>query len=276
MKAGLNLHIRYLMKLPALLTAFSIMLLMCSCSLDKNTSADAGDESVRASESRSMATEKTSDKPVQLTMFSTVPGGHEKEEDNEIREIIAGKTGVQVLEVWLEGQNCRNVIDSLLENNNITDYLYVNERLDEFYEHGMLVAWDDYIEKYPNIRNLYTEEEWDLLRQADGHIYSVNIPGGPAWPEDIMEGRVVTNKAGFAVTTCCKDPDTAFRFINDILSEEILELRFWGIEGVDYLVNVDGSYYRTREMNDNWNDKEYGIKHVCSYTLMPGAGILDT
>ncbi|MCR4768281.1 MAG: hypothetical protein K5875_10020 [Saccharofermentans sp.] len=78
------------------------------------------------------------------------------------------------------------------------------------------------------------------------------------------------------MTTGCKDPDTAFRFINDILSEDILELRFWGIEGVDYLVNVDGSYYRTREMNYNWNDKDYGIKHVCSYTLMPGAGILDT
>lgn len=250
MKVKLNSHIRNLMKLPALLLAFSLVLLMCSCTLDKNH-----------------------DQPVQLTMFSTVPG-YEKSTDNEIRKLIAEKTGVQVFEIWMIGQNIRNPIDSLLDNNMITDYLYVNERLDEFYEHGMLVAWDDYIEKYPNIKKLYTEEEWDQLRQADGHIYSVNIPGGPASPEDFMEGCVLTNKAGFAVTTSCKDPDTAFRFINDIISEEILKLRFWGIEGVDYLVDKDGSYYRTSEMNDKWNDTDYEINHVCSYTMLPVVGVM--
>lgn len=203
-------------------------------------------------------------------MFSISPG-YEKTEDNEIRELIAEKTGVKVVEIWETGQYTRNVIDGLLDSGTLTDYLYVSGRLDEFYEQGLLVAWDEYIDKYSNIKNLYTDEEWNLLRQSDGHIYSINIAGGPVWTEAVIEGQDITNKAGFAVTTSCKDPDIAFKFINDILSEEIIDLRFWGIEGVDYLVSVDGSYYRSPEMTDNWNDEDYGIKHVCQYILMPGA-----
>ena len=30
---------------------------------------------------------------------------------------------------------------------------------------------DDYIEKYPNIKKLFTDLEWEKLRQDDGHIY---------------------------------------------------------------------------------------------------------
>ena len=261
----------YLMKLPALLIAVSVLFLMCSCSFETGESADTGDGVLQASESVSVTTRKTPEKPVKLTMFSTELG-KEKAEDNEIRNLIAAKTGVSVVEIWETGQYSRNVIDGLLQAGTLADYLYVSGRLDEFYEQGYLVAWDEYIEKYPNIRNLYTEDEWDMLRQADGHIYSVNIPDGPVWSDAVIEGSNLTNKAGFAVTTCCKDPDIAFRFINDILSEEILELRFWGIEDVDYKINIDGSYYRTREMTDNWNDEEYGVHHVCQYILMPGAG----
>ena len=39
------------------------------------------------------------------------------------------------------------------------------------YDAGALVPLDDYIEKYPNIKNLFTELEWEKLRQDDGHIY---------------------------------------------------------------------------------------------------------
>lgn len=203
-------------------------------------------------------------KPVVLTMFS-IALGKEKSEDNKIRNLITEKTGVQVTEVWMEGQYSRNVIDGWLETPKLPDYMYINERLDEFYDHGLLVAWDPYLEKYPNIKNLHTDEEWDLLRQSDGKIYSVNIPGGP-FTED---PNSITNTWGFVVTTSCKDPETAFKFINDILSEEIMDLRFWGIEGVDYLKDNDGTHYRTKEMADMWENEEYGVTHVCEYALMP-------
>ncbi|WP_185752583.1 hypothetical protein [Butyrivibrio sp. AE2032] len=256
------------LKLAVLPVVFSMLLLMCSCSSDQGVVTAAGDGSVSVSESVSVTTKKITEQPVKLTMFA-MESDKEKKDDNEIRELIASKTGVKVSEIWMTGQYFRNVIDGLLESEKLTDYIYVNERLDEFYERGLLVAWDGYIEQYPNIRNLYTEEEWDMLRQADGHIYSVNIPDGFVCSDARIEGSELTYKAGFAVTTSCKDPDIAFKFINDILSEDIMELRFWGIKGVDFIVNVDGSYYRDREMTDNWNNEDYEVEHICQYRLMP-------
>ena len=51
----------------------------------------------------------------------------------------------------------------------------------QLYDAGALVALDDYIDKYPNIKNYFTEQEWDQLRQDDGHIYWIpqfsNIKG---------------------------------------------------------------------------------------------------
>ena len=44
----------------------------------------------------------------------------------------------------------------------------------QLYDAGALVALDDYIDKYPNIKEFLTDEEWDKLRQDDGHIYWIN------------------------------------------------------------------------------------------------------
>ena len=252
-------------KLLVLIPALVALLLNCSCSMDNVTEATS-----ESSATVSRITEKEPDPPVRLGMFSDTLG-KEKSNDNEIRKLIAEKTGVEVVEVWLTGQTIQNVYDGLLQARTLPDFVYFRERLDEFYEEGLLVAWDTYIEQYPNIKSLYSDEEWDLLRQSDGHIYSVNIPGGLIWSGDEVVENGIYNKAGFAVSVNCKDPDVAFKFINDILSDEIMDLRFWGIEGTDYLVNADGSYYRTREMTDNWNDEEYGIEHVCQYVMMPQA-----
>ena len=41
----------------------------------------------------------------------------------------------------------------------------------QLYEAGALGPLDDYIEKYPNIKKLFTDLEWEKLRQDDGHIY---------------------------------------------------------------------------------------------------------
>ena len=38
----------------------------------------------------------------------------------------------------------------------------------QLYEAGALVALDDYLDKYPNIKNFYSDAEWDKVRQDDG------------------------------------------------------------------------------------------------------------
>ena len=82
-------------------------------------------------------------------------------------------------------------------------------------------------------------------------------------------GDTLNQSSGVSITTSCKDPDKAAKFLNDILDQEIHNLRFWGVEGVDYLVDDDGMFYRTDEMRAQAADTDYKANHMCGYTYLP-------
>ncbi|MGN0386454.1 MAG: sugar ABC transporter substrate-binding protein [Lachnospiraceae bacterium] len=389
------------------------------------------------------------DEIVNYTMFIAMPGS-EINDGNEIQNIIAEKTGVKVKETWLTGQTAAEAVGSILASGDLPDFIDGGDGMMQLYDAGVLVPWDEYIEKYPNIKELYSDEEWESFRQKDGHIYWANVfcntygesmatghndeafwiqcrvlewagypeiktldqyfdlleryaaanptmeDGTPVipytmlcedwryfcienapeflagYPNDgsvivdtntmkivdyntipeakeyfsilneeyskgiidtefatqtydeyiakLSTGRVLgmcdqwwdfaytvndifvqqnlddigcnyvplgltleegkeqmwhvygdtlNNSSGVAVTTSCADPDRAFRFLNDVLDQEIHDLRFWGVEGVDYLVDEDGMYYRTQEMRDKWADSAYQAEHRCVYSYLP-------
>ncbi|SDI18321.1 putative aldouronate transport system substrate-binding protein [Pseudobutyrivibrio sp. 49] len=386
----------------------------------------------------------------EFTAFFAVPGS-EINDDNEIQQIIAEKTGCKVKETWLTGQTAEEAIGTLIAGGEYPDFVEAGNGSVQMYEAGALVALDDYIDKYPNIKEYFTEQEWDQLRQSDGHIYwipqfsniygeerscthndeafwiqarvlewagypkietmdeyfdlieayneanptmadgtTANIPytilcddwryfcleNAPefldGYPNDgsvivdpeklqiidynttdtavkyfkklneeyhkgivdpesftqtydeyiakISSGRVlgmidqwwdfaytgedaiksagldeqgcqyvplpitiekgmknqwhnsggVLNVAsGLAITTSCKDVEGALQFVNDLLDQDIHDLRFWGVEGTDYLVGDDGLYYRTPEMRKQASDTAYKASHTCSYSYFP-------
>ena len=78
-----------------------------------------------------------------------------------------------------------------------------------------------------------------------------------------------TISSGLAITKSCEDVDAAFQFVNDILEQDIHDLRFWGVEGEDYLVDDDGLYYRTEDMRIQCADTEYKASHLCGYSYFP-------
>ena len=82
-------------------------------------------------------------------------------------------------------------------------------------------------------------------------------------------GDELNTASGCAVTTACKDPELAFKFLNSLLDQEIHDLRFWGVKDVDYKVDDKGCYYRTEEMRENWKSDSYKAKHSCEYSYMP-------
>ncbi|SFP81789.1 putative aldouronate transport system substrate-binding protein [Butyrivibrio proteoclasticus] len=106
----------------------------------------------------------------EFSAFFAVPGT-ELDEDNVVREMIADATGVKVNEKWLENQIAYDAIDDLLESGEYPDFVDAGEESVRMYEAGALVALDDYIDKYPNIKELFSQRQWDSLRQSDGHIY---------------------------------------------------------------------------------------------------------
>lgn len=380
-----------------------------------------------------------------FTAFFNVPG-ETRDEDNDIKNIIAKKTGAKCEEIWLVGQTADEAISSYIASGDYPDFISGSVRL---MEAGALIPLDTYWDAYPNIKNYMTEDEWDLLRQEDGHIYwmpqfgvvkgkssdvihegeafwvqtrvlkwagypQVNTveeyfalledymeanpetPSGEAnipftilcddwryfclenppqfldgYPNDgccmvdpvrhkvmdynvtptakryfqilneeykkgmvdpesfvqsyseylnklstgrvlgfvdqwwqfaydinnvlqeqdiegcgyvplpitidegirnqwhVQRGNEIDTSEGIAITTSCSDIEGALQFLNDLLDDEIMKLRFWGVEDLDYLVDENGVFYHTEQQRDRTKDALLGASHFCVYSYFP-------
>ena len=163
------------------------------------------------------------------------------------------------------------------------------QKLNEEYNKGMIDVefatqiYDEYIAKLSTGAVLGMCDQWwdfaytvnDVFKQQGLDLQGCNyVPLGLTIDEG-MDNRwhtyddTLNNSSGVAVTTSCENIDAAFKFMNDILDQEIHDLRFWGVEGVDYLVDEDGLYYRTEEMRMQAADTAYQASHLCNYSYLP-------
>ena len=385
----------------------------------------------------------------EFTAFFAVHGS-EINDDNEIQQIIADKTGVKVKETWLTGQTAEEAVGMMITGGELPDFICGGSGQSQLYDADVLVALDDYLDDYPNIKNFFTQQQWDQLRQDDGHIYWIpqfsNIKGEEKvcthndeafwiqarvlkwadYPEirtmdqyfDLIEryneanptmedgtenipytilcddwryfclenapqfldgypndgscivdpetltvidynttdtavkyfqklneeyqkgivdpesftqtydeyiaklstgrvlgmidqwwdfaytagdaikqagldaqgcdyiplpitidesvknqwhcsGGVLNVSDGLAITTSCEDVEAALQFVDDLLSQDIHNLRFWGVEGVDYNVDDNGEFYRTEEQRTRAVDTAYKASHTCTYSYFP-------
>ena len=383
----------------------------------------------------------------EFTAFFGVAGS-EINDDNEVQQLIAEKVGAKVKETWLTGQTADEAVGTMIAGGEYPDFIEGQTGTTQLYEAGALVALDDYLDDYPNIKNLFTDLEWEKLRQEDGHIYWIpqfscikneekvcahndeafwiqarvlkwanypeiktmddyfnliesyneanptmedgteNIPytilcddwryfcleNAPmfldGYPNDgscmvdpetqkvmdynttdtakayfgklneeykkgivdpesftqsydeyiskLSSGRVLgmidqwwdflnandaikqagldkqgcdyipvpvtidgrdnqwhnaggafNASSGLAITTSCEDVEGALQFVNDLLSQEVHNLRFWGVEGKDYEVDENGEFYRTPEERMQVSDTAYKASHMCSYSYLP-------
>lgn len=372
--------------------------------------------------------------------------GKEMEEDNRIRNKIAALTGARAEMKFLTGQSATEKIESMIRSGTYPDFLDGGEATARLLEVGAYVPLDEYLDDYPNLRNYFTEEQWDRLRQPDGHIYFipqfVNVNGEAMSPkhsdeafwiqkrvliwagypkirtldeyfqlieaymqanpvnedgtkntgfqilcdgwryfclenppqflagypndgcaivdpetlkasvydtipeakqyfrklneayqkglieaetffltyeqyveklsagnvlgmvdqywqfmeaENILYGKGMTDRTyvplgivaneqitdryrsgsavnsgnGLGITVSCKDVEGALQFMNDLLDPQIQTLRFWGEEGIDYEVDENGLFYRTKEQRRQASDVKWQEKNWCSYYYFP-------
>ena len=405
--------------------------------------------STDAKENADGADSTEADGVTEFTAFFSVPGS-EINDDNEIQQIIADKTGVKVKETWLTGQTAEEAVGMMITGGELPDFICGGSGQSQLYDADVLVALDDYLDDYPNIKNFFTQQQWDQLRQDDGHIYWIpqfsNIKGEEKvcthndeafwiqarvlkwadYPEirtmdqyfDLIEryneanptmedgtenipytilcddwryfclenapqfldgypndgscivdpetltvidynttdtavkyfqklneeyqkgivdpesftqtydeyiaklstgrvlgmidqwwdfaytagdaikqagldaqgcdyiplpitidesvknqwhcsGGVLNVSDGLAITTSCEDVEAALQFVDDLLSQDIHNLRFWGVEGVDYNVDDNGEFYRTEEQRTRAVDTAYKASHTCTYSYFP-------
>ncbi len=387
---------------------------------------------------------------IEFSAFFATPATTEINDDNEVQQMIAEKTGIRVKETWLTGQTAEEAIGTIIAGGDYPDFINGVDAMKPLYDAGALVAWDDYIDKYPNIKEFFSEEEWDKFRQDDGHIYWMNpftniygedkttihndeafwvqarVLEWAGYPEihtmdayfDLLrdyneanpttedgtenipytilcedwryfclenapqfldgypnDGSVIVNtdtlkiedynttdtaveyfkklneeyknglidpefatqtydeyiaklstgrvlgmidqwwdfaytvndvfksqgteaygynyiplgitieegmpnqwhttggtlnvSNGLGISVDCQNVDAAFQFIDDLLGQELHDLRFWGEEGVDYAVDENGLYYRTEEQRTRWANADYKASHECLYSYFP-------
>lgn len=427
-----------------LVTATMTMSIMAGCGSngDSKTSADTSGQTQDASK-------EDSGEIKEFTAFFATPGS-EINDDNEVQQIIAERVGAKCKETWLTGQTDKEAIGTMIAGGEYPDFIEGGSATPQLIDAGALVPLDDYLDQYPNIKALFSEQDWDKLRQSDGHIYFIpqfgtvkgrervcthndeafwiqtrvlewagypkvetmdeyfdlieayneanptmedgttNIPytilcedwryfclenapqfldgypndgscivdpdelkvidynttptakryfqklneeyqKGIVDPESFTQtydeyisklstgrvlgmidqwwdfaytaedsiksqgldaqgcqyvplpitiekgmknqwhnsGAVLNVSSGIAVTTSCDDVEGALQFMNDLLDQEIHNLRFWGIEGVDYSVNEDGEFVRSTEQRQQATDSAYKASHLCTYSYFP-------
>lgn len=425
------------------------MLAGCGSKTDESTTGTSSDTGSTTTETEAEAEETSTGEIKEFTAFFAV-AGTEINDDNVIQQMIAEKTGAKVKETWLTGQTDKEAIGTFIAGGEYPDFIEGGSGTPQLIDAGALVALDDYIDKYPNIKALFSEEDWDKLRQADGHIYFIpqfgtvkneekvtthndeafwiqtrvlkwagypevktmdqyfelinsyqaanptmedgteNIPytilcedwryfclenapqfldgypndgsvivdpvnlkiidynttptaklyfgklneeykKGTVDPESFTQtydeyiaklstgrvlgmidqwwdfaynvndalkqqgldaqgcnyvplpitisedvknqwhnsGSVLNVSSGLAVTTSCEDVDGALKFVNDILAQDIHDMRFWGVEGVDYNVSETGEFVRTEEQRMSASDTAYKASNLCVYSYFP-------
>ena len=164
------------------------------------------------------------------------------------------------------------------------------KKLNEEYNKGFVdpesftQTYDEYIAKLSTGRVLGMVDQWwdfaytvnDSFKQTGLDEKGCNYVPLGLTTKPGMENRwhtyddTVNQASGIAITTDCADPDKAFKFIVDCaMDQELHDLRFWGVEGVDYGVDSDGLYFRTDEQRQNWADTSYQAAHRCQYSYFP-------
>jgi len=75
--------------------------------------------------------------------------------------------------------------------------------------------------------------------------------------------------SGLGISVSCKDVDGALKVINDLLSEDVLKLRYWGEKDKDYLVDDKGVFYRNEEQRENFRNKDWQNANLSMYKYFP-------
>lgn len=150
---------------------------------------------------------------------------------------------------------------------------------------------EDYIAKISSGRVLALfDTDWDFedaerVLKADGKLGKTYAPLPMTMDADtkcpiLMDQGLVVGQ-GIAITTACKYPVEAIKFIDFLCSDEGQVLTNWGIKDVNYFVDENGKRYRTPEeieessSNQNYR-KETGVGQYNYPFPAYGTGVVDS
>jgi putative aldouronate transport system substrate-binding protein len=163
--------------------------------------------------------------------------------------------------------------ETAIDYNTIPEAKDYYKRINKAFNDGLVhpetftMSYDQYIALLSTGRVLGTLDQlWNFNTANDalvtqGLVGKTYVPLPITFSEDIKDRwhspSALDVSNGLAITTSCKDIEGAMKFVNDLLSPEVMALRYWGQEGVDYSVGADGVFSRTAEQIANYNNQDW-------------------
>ena len=171
-----------------------------------------------------------------------------------------------------------NTTDTAREYYRILNSAYKKGLVDE---ESFTSTYSEYMTKLGTGKVLGMVDQWwqfyyplmDYFMTTEGGINYVPLP--ITISKDVPNqwhtatGAILDVSDGLSITVDCKEPDAAAKFVNDLLSEEVMKLRYWGVEGVDYSVDENGLFYMTDKQDDMTKREEYVVYRRCQYSYFP-------
>ncbi len=169
----------------------------------------------------------------------------------------------------------------LIDEDYNATYKFTSEKVREYfkwlnrmYNEGILdpefatQTHDDYIAKISSGRvlalfdTMWDYQDGEKILKQDGKLEQTYC-GLPLGMDEsvkvptLMYQGLATGQ-GIGITTSCKNPEAAIKYLDYICSDEGQVLVNWGIEGTNYFVDDDGHRYREQdEIDASKNDKNY-------------------
>jgi putative aldouronate transport system substrate-binding protein len=116
------------------------------------------------------------------------------------------------------------------------------------------------------------DQQWNFqdgenVLVGENKLERTYVPLGISYSgEPVAYNRVRSNGIvggnGMGISVSCKDIPRAMEFMEQLLSEEIQTLMYWGIEGEDYYVTEDGRYRRTPEQKANFDNPDWRLANA--------------
>lgn len=160
------------------------------------------------------------------------------------------------------------------------------QKLSQMYSQGVVdpetftLSYSQYIDKISAGNVLgFVDQYWQIM-DAQNTLYAFGREDRTYVPLAITANEGIEGKynctepnlnigAGLGISVDCRDVEGALQFLNDLLTPELMVLRYWGVKGVDYEVDDAGVYYRTKEQRENWANGDYMKENRCDYTYFP-------
>lgn len=154
-------------------------------------------------------------------------------------------------------------------------------KLNEEYSKGVIdpefsfMSSEDYYDKIKSGAVLgMTDQRWNFEAcedelPADSRYVPLDLVIDSGIVPHYKSPSVLDVSQGIGISVDCRDVESALKFMDDLLSPEIMTLRFWGVEGRDYLKDSEGRFYRDDKQRTRSFSTEYAEEHFCEYIGFP-------